>query len=82
MNDTRILSIILLLITVFSYQASATGKQTKKTHNSTCAAEIIKGAGSRHFEIPSELCFDTTKPADKSEVVPNPPRGEKLENTL
>lgn len=56
-------------------------KPTGESQKSGCAAEI-RGAGSRHFEIPGELCFDETKPSDKSEIVPDPPRGEKLGNTL
>ncbi len=56
-------------------------KPTGENRKSGCTAEI-RGAGNRHFEIPKELCFDETKPSDKSEIVPDPPRGEKLGNTL
>lgn len=67
-------------------QTAATNKaaaeeQTSKAAKSDCSRNI-KGAGSRKIEIPSELCFDEKKPADKSEVVPNPPRGVKQANTL
>jgi hypothetical protein len=64
-----------------STNKAVTEEQTSNATKSDCSHNI-KGAGSRKIKIPSELCFNEKKPADKSEVVPSPPRGQKQANTL
>ncbi len=56
-------------------------KQINTARENNCVPEI-KGASNKHIEIPKELCFDEKKPADKSEVVRDPPRGTKQANTF
>ncbi len=55
-------------------------KKTGDAQKFDCSQEI-KGV-SKAVKIPKELCFDETQPADKSEVVPDPPPGVRQANTL
>lgn len=58
-----------------------TGQKSNSAQKFDCVAEI-RGTGNRQIEIPSELCFDAKRPVDKSEAIPDPPRGVKQANTL